>query len=116
MVIIVLLRYLLPLITILLMMYLSRTREYMADAGSVELIRDNEPMARALMKIHQDYQANADAYASDYRRTAHEEVRRASYIYDPSQAGLRGADLSSAFSTHPSLKQRLQALGFEQQQ
>src|SRR3989339_1014699 len=35
--IIVLLRYLLPLVTVLLMLYLSRSREYMADAGALEL-------------------------------------------------------------------------------
>src|SRR5258708_2871810 len=43
--IIMILRYLLPLINIILLLYLSRTREYMADAGSVELLRDNQPLA-----------------------------------------------------------------------
>ncbi len=49
-IIIMILRYVLPLITVLLMLFLSRTREYMADAGAVELMRDNEPLARALLK------------------------------------------------------------------
>ena len=49
--VILLLRILLPLITVLLMLYLSRTREYMADAGCVELMRTNEPLARALLQI-----------------------------------------------------------------
>jgi heat shock protein HtpX len=65
--IIIILRYLLPLITVLLMLFLSRTREYMADAGAVELMRDNEPLARALLKIQGDYDANQGKYAAEYR-------------------------------------------------
>ncbi len=42
--IILLLRWLLPVINILLLLYLSRTREFMADAGCVELTRSNEPL------------------------------------------------------------------------
>lgn len=111
--IIILLRYLLPLITILLMFALSRTREYMADAGAVELMRDNDPMARALLKIHNDYSSNRQRYQATFQATAHEELRRASYIYDPTLAGVRpDASLNSLFSTHPSLKKRLAALGY----
>jgi len=39
--VILVLRYLLPVLNIVLLLYLSRTREYMADAGAVELLRDN---------------------------------------------------------------------------
>lgn len=112
--IIMVLRFVLPIITVLLTLYLSRTREYMADAGAVELMRDNGPMASALLKIHNDHQANADYYREEYGATAHEDVRRASYLYDPVKAGIEPVkDISSAFSTHPSLEQRLKALGFE---
>src|SRR5688500_5014647 len=52
--VIIILRYLLPLINIFLILYLSRTREYMADAGSVQLVRDNKPLASALLKINAD--------------------------------------------------------------
>ncbi len=48
--IIVLARFLLPILTLLLMLYLSRTREFMADAGSVELIRENKKLASELIK------------------------------------------------------------------
>ena len=110
---IMLLRYLLPLITVLLSLYLSRTREYMADAGCVELMRDNEPLARALLKIDQNHQENKSQYRQAYNQTAHEEVRRAAYLYDPVRAGIKTTNgLSSAFSTHPSLTDRLKALGF----
>lgn len=111
--VIMVLRYVLPLITVLLTLFLSRTREYMADAGSVELTRDNEPMARALIKISQDHEVHAEAYAEEYANTAHENVRRAAYIFDPVKSGIEPVfSLTSIFSTHPSLRERLKALGF----
>jgi heat shock protein HtpX len=110
--IIMILRYVLPLITVLLTLFLSRTREYMADAGCVELMRDNEPMARALLKISDDHQQHAEEYAQAYGNTPHEQVRQASYLFDPSAVD-PVKSLTSAFSTHPSVDQRLQALGFK---
>lgn len=110
--VIIILRYVLPLITVVLALFLSRTREFMADAGSVELIRDNEPMARALMKISQDHEQHAEQYAKNYGQTPHEEVRQASYLFDPSTLD-PVKSLNSAFSTHPSIEKRLDALGFK---
>ncbi len=109
--IILILRYVLPIITVLLALFLSRTREYMADSGCVELMRDNEPMARALIKISQDHEANAEAYREEYGQTPHEQVRQAAYLYDASEID-PVKSLSSAFSTHPSLESRLAAIGF----
>lgn len=112
--VIILLRYLLPLITVLLMLYLSRTREYMADAGSVELMRDNQPLARALLKIKDDHVHHRDQYADDYKNTAHESVRREAYIFDPIKAGIEARSaISDFFSTHPSIENRLRAIGFK---
>lgn len=110
--VIVILRYVLPIITVLLTLFLSRTREYMADAGCVELMRDNEPMARALLKISDDHQQHAQQYEQEYGNTAHEQVRQASYLFDPSDID-PVKSLSSSFSTHPSIEQRLAALGFK---
>lgn len=113
-IVILILRYVLPLITVLLMLFLSRTREYMADAGAVELMRDNEPLARALLKIQGDYDAHQAEYATEYGRTAHEGVRRAAYIFDPSVAGLSAKQAGSDFfSTHPNIIKRLNAIGFK---
>jgi heat shock protein HtpX len=112
--IIVILRYLLPVINILLLLYLSRTREYMADAGSVELLRDNQPLASALLKINNDHSDNQAAYNQAYQKTPHENVRREAYIFDPTQAGIQPmSSLADAFSTHPNIKDRLAALGFK---
>ncbi|MCC5792404.1 MAG: zinc metalloprotease HtpX [Legionellaceae bacterium] len=109
-IVIMVLRYALPLVTILLAMFLSRTREFMADAGAVELMRNNDPMARALLKISQDHQQNAERYREDYGRTAHEQVRQAAYLYDPSSID-PVKSLQSAFASHPSIEARLKAIG-----
>ncbi len=112
--IIIVLRYLLPVINVLLLLYLSRTREYMADAGCVQLTRDNQPLASALLKINNDHQENQSAYSAEYQQTPHENVRREAYIFDPIQAGIeKTGSLTDMFSTHPSLKDRLAALGFK---
>lgn len=112
--IIIVIRYLLPVISVLLLLYLSRTREFMADAGSVELMRNNQPLATALLKIQGDHAANQDAYSAAYQQTPHENVRREAYIFDPFQAGItKSNSLSDAFSTHPSVNARLDAIGFK---
>ncbi len=112
-VVVMVLRFVLPLITSLMMLFLSRTREYMADAGAVELMRDNTPMARALLKINSNHQEPETAQA--YKQTSNERLRRASYIFDPNSAQLaEQKESSDLFSTHPSLKKRLAAMGFKQ--
>ncbi|MCL5260121.1 MAG: zinc metalloprotease HtpX [Gammaproteobacteria bacterium] len=112
-IIIVLLRFLLPLVTMILLFYLSRTREYMADAGAVELTRDNTPLANALLKISGDHSDHQEKYAAEYNSTPHENIRLASYIFDPTQAGISLAQATATmFSTHPPLEERLKALGF----
>lgn len=112
-ILIVLLRFLLPIINVFLLLYLSRTREYMADAGAVELTRSNEPLARALIKISDDHTQNKEQYTKAYQETPHESVRREAYFFDPMEAGIK--DISSfndLFSTHPNLEKRLKALGY----
>ena len=111
-IVIMVLRYVLPLLTVVLALFLSRTRELMADSGAVELMRDNEPMARALLKINQDHEFYAEQYSNEYGNTAHEQVRRASYLFDPAAID-PVKSFSSVFATHPSIAQRLDALGFK---
>jgi heat shock protein HtpX len=113
--VIMILRYVLPILTVILGLFLSRTREYMADAGCVELMRDNEPMARALLKINADHAEHADKYVKAYGDTPHEQVRQASYLFDPTDID-PVKSLSSAFDTHPSIQERLEAIGFKAKQ
>lgn len=111
--VIILLRYVLPVTTVLLLLYLSRTREYMADAGCVELTRNNEPLINALLKIHQDHLENREQYGAAYSQTPHEDIRREAYLYDPIQCGIEPVkSLSNLFSTHPPIEERLAALGY----
>ncbi len=102
MIVIFCLKLFLPIITTIMNLYMSRTREYMADAGAVKLTRDNEAMASALLKIHHNYDENEYEDEGIY-------VRQAAYIYNP----LKKLDL---FSTHPSLENRLNALGIKNNQ
>lgn len=112
--IILILRYLLPIINILLLLYLSRTREYMADAGCVELLRDNQPLASALLKINNDHREHQEEYNAAYGNTPHENVRSEAYIYDPTEAGIASmSSITELFSTHPNLKDRLAAIGIQ---
>lgn len=113
-VVIVVLRYVLPTLTIILALFLSRTREFMADAGCVELMRDNQPLASALIKIDKDYKDHFDQYNQVISQTPHEDIRRSAYLYDPVTVGLNPVNiLNTLFSTHPSLEQRLRALGIK---
>lgn len=115
--IIMILRYTLPIISVFLLLYLSRTRELSADAGSVELMRTNIPLAKALIKIQDDHVANKDTYSAAYQQTPHENVRREAYIFDPFEAGIEPlTSISDLFSTHPSLEVRLAAMGFKRKQ
>jgi heat shock protein HtpX len=112
--IILILRFLLPIISIFMLLYLSRKRELMADAGSVELMRANQPLASALLKINDDHMQNRDQYRAAYQQTPHEDVRREAYIFDPQEAGIRSlTSMNDLFSTHPTLDERLTALGFK---
>jgi heat shock protein HtpX len=112
--IIILLRYLLPLVTMFLLLFLSRKREYMADAGSVQLTRDPDAMARALLVIQNDYKAKAESSGEGkVKPEAHESLRHQAYIFDPVSAGfMKSGSTSDILSTHPSIKNRLRALGF----
>lgn len=99
MLIVLAMRLIFPMLTTLLRLSLSRSREYMADAGAVKLTRDREAMATALLKIHEDY----NNY--DYEDKG-ASVRQAAYIYNPIKSMF-----GDAMSTHPSLENRIKALG-----
>ncbi|MDE6885550.1 MAG: zinc metalloprotease HtpX [Helicobacteraceae bacterium] len=92
--ILLVLQFILPLLTIFLQMYLSRSREYMADSGAAYIMKDNKPMIRALQKISGSYQN------SNYENADINPTRRAAYIFDPKEA----------FSTHPSIQNRIKSL------
>jgi heat shock protein HtpX len=71
---------------------LSRRREYLADAGAVELTKNPDAMISALQKISGNAVINAPA-----------EVREM-FIENPH------SDFASLFATHPPIEKRIEAL------
>lgn len=88
-------------IAILLRFGISRSREYMADAGSANMTRKPYALASALRKISQDPYIEAvksrDVAQLFIENPAHEEKEK-------------GFSFSSLFSTHPPIKKRIELL------
>ena len=81
------------ILAILIRFSLSRKREYLADAGSVELTKNPDAMIRALQKIS----GKADI------KGAPGEVREM-FLYNPHKG------FSGMFTTHPPIEKRIDAL------
>jgi len=93
-----------PYAALLLRMSLSRSREFLADAGSAELLNDPEAMALALRRLQLDTTSIAYADAS----VAHLWVESPTSRVDSERRGVLA--LSSWFDTHPPLDARIAAL------
>lgn len=87
------------LIAILLRFGISRSREYMADAGASELTKKPYALASALRKIDQDPLIEA-VQSRDV----------AQLFIDNPQVEEQGFSFSNLFSTHPPIKKRIQVL------
>jgi heat shock protein HtpX len=86
-----------PFAATLIQMGISRSREYMADAGGAGIAGDPRPLANALIKLS-DWAQKKPMNASP--TTAH------MFIVNP----LSGRGLASLFSTHPSTEDRVRRL------
>jgi heat shock protein HtpX len=93
-----------PYAALLLRMSLSRRREFLADAGSAELLNDPEAMALALKRLQLDTTTIKYADAS----VAHLWVESPTSRVDSERRGVLA--LSSLFDTHPPLERRIAAL------
>ena len=102
MVIAIVLAIVAPSLAMLIRMAVSRQREYLADAGAVELTRHPQGMIGALEKLG----ASKQRLKAANRATAH------LYIVNPLRNALKGKghELSSAFRTHPPLHDRIARL------
>nr|WP_256325533.1 MULTISPECIES: zinc metalloprotease HtpX [unclassified Helicobacter] len=92
--ILLVLQFVLPLLTMWLQMFLSRSREYMADAGSAYLMHNPDPIISALKKISNNYTSH------DFSQVDNNPTRKAAYIFE----------MGDMFSTHPSLENRIKSL------
>ena len=86
-----------PLAATLVQLAISRQREYLADASSVELTRNPEGMIKALQKLEQSSPMHQHV----------DEASAALYINDPIK---KAARTTSLFSTHPSIPDRIERL------
>lgn len=77
----------------LIRLAISRKREYLADAGSVQLTKDNQAMISALRKISQKPEVSLN-----------NKEMAAMFTANPLDGGL------SLFQTHPSIEDRIKAL------
>ncbi len=80
------------LLSILFKFALSRKREYLADAGAVELTRNSQAMASALRKISGNHEV--ESISSD----------------DVKQLFIEHTSLSGLFATHPPIEKRIAVL------
>jgi heat shock protein HtpX len=90
-----------PIAAMLIQMAVSRSREYMADAGGAKISGDPLALAGALRKLHMGAQ-NIPLQVSDAtaNSTAH------MFIVSP----LSGGGLVNLFSTHPAMEERIARL------
>jgi heat shock protein HtpX len=93
-----------PYAALLLKLSLSRRREFLADAGSAELLNDPEAMALALRRLQLDTTTVAYADAS----VAHLWVESPTSRVESERRGVLA--LSSLFDTHPPIEERIAAL------
>jgi len=100
---IILLRYVIPILNTVMLLFISRTREYLADAGAVQLTRNNQGLAQALLAIH----AYNQPPSTEEEHKPYEAYRQASYLFQKDDSW------HELWATHPSIKKRLKALGLE---
>ncbi len=86
-----------PIAALLIQLAISRSREYAADAGSAQITGRPQDLISALEKLHQSVKTKP---ANIEPSTAH------MFIVNP----LKGDFFASLFSTHPTLKQRIENL------
>lgn len=89
-----------PLLARMIQLAVSRQREYLADAGAVELTRNPRGLIDALRKLSADHTPLETAN----RATAH------LYIDNPFLQARGAEEWNSVFSTHPPMSQRIARL------
>jgi len=87
-----------PLAATLIQLSISRSREYLADESGAQLVGDGEPLARALMKLRDFKEGNIVQPGAFDQATAHLMLVN---------MFTGGNFLSSLFSTHPDINDRI---------
>lgn len=87
-----------PIVANLVQLAISRKREYMADAGAVQLTRDNSGLINALKKIGKYYETHDKTIAN--------KTVANMFLASP----LNAKSLSNLFLTHPPIEERIKIL------
>jgi heat shock protein HtpX len=87
-----------PIAATIVQLAISRNREYLADAGAVELTRNPQAMIDALEKISQSEPMRPENVS---------DSSAGLYIGDPLK---KGSAMNSLFDTHPPMESRIAAL------
>jgi heat shock protein HtpX len=93
-----------PLAAALLQMAVSRSREFEADRGAAELLRNGEPLASALERIE---------VAAKERPMAVPPAQAYAWIHNPlaeARPSRGTANMAKLFSTHPDTAERIRRL------
>ncbi len=89
-----------PIFSTMIQLAVSRKREYLADASSVEMTRNPEGLISALQKLSEI----SSPLESANKATAH------MYIVNPLKAKSKDKKQNSLFSTHPPIEDRISRL------
>jgi heat shock protein HtpX len=89
-----------PLIALLIQLAISRTREYMADEGSADILHDGKPLSSALKKLEK---ANS---IRPFKQGEGVPATSSLFIVNP----FRGGFLVQLLSTHPPMEKRIARL------
>ena len=87
-----------PIIATIIQLAISRSREYLADAGGAKIVGNGEHLAKALEKLHDDVKAHPMRLGN--QATSH------LFISNP----FRNAGFLNLLSTHPDMNIRVQKL------
>ncbi|MBI2144561.1 zinc metalloprotease HtpX [Candidatus Woesearchaeota archaeon] len=87
-----------PIVAMILQLAISRSREFLADRSGASIIKDGAPLASALSKL--------DKAALHHKLGIGNEATASLFIVNP----LKGHSLTSLFSTHPPLEERVKRL------
>ena len=88
-----------PLAAVVIQLAISRSREYQADASGAKLIRDGEPLASALIKLHEHNTRNPIRFGNPSTSSL--------FIMNPFDTKRFFVNI---FSTHPHYKKRVDKL------
>ncbi|MDH3752414.1 MAG: M48 family metalloprotease [Acidimicrobiia bacterium] len=91
-----------PIAALLLRAAISRSREGLADASAVEITRNPSGLRRALEKLESD--------VTVVRHTSHATSHLWIESPDDHEKGHKGSRLNNLFTTHPPLRDRIDAL------